>query len=79
MVSSPANTAPMLRQIPERTEPKQPPSGRLKLVWWGRLQQSTKQARILIPIAAALRARGVDFELAIIGPDSADLTAETMR
>ncbi len=79
VVTIPNPPSPMLRQIPERTEPKQPPSGRLKLVWWGRLQQSTKQARILIPIAAALRARGVDFELAIIGPDSADLTAETMR
>ena len=61
--------------LPSRTEPRAAPTGTVNLIWWGRLQESVKQARSLILITAALRERGVDAELTVIGPDSGDLTA----
>ncbi|WP_127474092.1 glycosyltransferase [Microbacterium sulfonylureivorans] len=78
VVHLPNPPSPMLQQMSTRTVPKSPPAGPVKLIWWGRLQQSTKQARDLIPITAALRSRGVDAELTVIGPDSNDLTAARM-
>lgn len=75
VVQLPHPPSPMLLERATRTGPKPAPAGPIRLVWWGRLQQSTKQIRDLIPITAALRARGVDVELTIIGPDTSDLTA----
>jgi|GEM_PF-447976 len=75
VVYLPHPPSPMLVENAVRAKPKAAPRERVKLVWWGRLQQSTKQVRDLIPITAALRARGVDAELTIIGPDSSDLSA----
>ncbi|WP_162621895.1 glycosyltransferase [Microbacterium suaedae] len=63
----------MLLELPERAGPRIAPSGRVRLVWWGRLQQHTKRVRSLVDVGAALRDLDVDFELTIIGPDSGDL------
>lgn len=60
-------TQSVLRSLPEE--------GPVKLVWWGRLQQATKQVDELVRLAGALRDLGVDFHLTIIGPDSQDRTA----
>lgn len=54
-------------------------SGPIQLAWWGRLDPSTKQVQHLVEVAEQLLARGVDFRLRIIGPDSRDLTAEQVR
>lgn len=78
VVKLPHPPSPMLRDLARDGEPKAPPVGPLKLVWWGRLQQSTKQVRSLILIAAELRRIGVDFDLTIIGPDTTDLSAERL-
>lgn len=53
--------------------------GRLELAWWGRLDRAVKQVDHLIDAAERLHARGVDFRLRIIGPDSGDLTAAEVR
>lgn len=75
VVSLPIPPSPMQLALTARTEPRTPPTGTVNLIWWGRLQESVKQVRSLIPVTAALRERGVDAELTIIGPDSGDLTA----
>ncbi|MEV7608321.1 glycosyltransferase [Microbacterium sp. NPDC089320] len=75
VVRLPHPPSPMLRELARTSEPKAPPVGPLKLVWWGRLQQSTKQVRSLILVAAELRRIGIDFDLTIIGPDTTDLSA----
>lgn len=71
--------SPLQREIPAHPEPKQRTTGPFKLVWWGRLHQSVKQVRTLIPLTAVLRAQGIDVELTIIGPDTKDLTAAQLR
>ncbi|CAL4860844.1 hypothetical protein MMM2322_02528 [Microbacterium sp. MM2322] len=57
-------------------EKKSAPSGRMNLVWWGRLEQRTKQVYDLIEVAVHLTRYGVDFELLVIGPDWNDATAK---
>lgn len=57
---------------PQRTAP----SGRLELVWWGRLEQHTKRVLELIEIGVHLRELGVDARIRVIGPDWDDLTAK---
>lgn len=79
VVSLPNPPSPMLLRLPTTTEPKPAPVGPFKLFWWGRLQESTKRVRSLIPIVAELRELGIDVELTIIGPDGPDLTAEEVR
>lgn len=59
--------------------PRTAPDGRLELVWWGRLDSSTKQIHHLVQVAQHLRARQIDFRLTIIGPDSKQLTAARVR
>ena len=54
-------------------------AGRIELAWWGRLNSTTKQVPHLIDVAAELRARGVDFRLTIVGPDSKNLAAMDVR
>ncbi|WP_336631576.1 MULTISPECIES: glycosyltransferase [unclassified Microbacterium] len=54
-------------------------SGRLELVWWGRLEQRTKQVFELIEVAAQLRRLGCEFRLTVIGPDWDDVTAKTFN
>lgn len=53
--------------------------GRLELAWWGRLNTTTKQTQHLVAVAAELRARGIDFRLTIIGPDSRELSSTGLR
>ncbi|MGV9194694.1 glycosyltransferase [Microbacterium sp. MC2] len=53
--------------------------GRLQLVWWGRLDNSTKQPHQLIQAAAALSARGVNYSLRIIGPETKSLRSAELR
>ncbi|QDE35759.1 glycosyltransferase [Microbacterium foliorum] len=63
-----------------RTAHERPyPLGRVELVWWGRLDGPTKQVLDLVATARELKARGVDFRLRIIGPDSKNLTADSVR
>lgn len=57
---------------PQRTAP----SGRLELVWWGRLEQHTKRVFELIEVGVHLRDLGVDARMRVIGPDWDDLTAK---
>ncbi|MGR2753256.1 glycosyltransferase [Agromyces arachidis] len=66
--------SPMLSGLGAR-DARTPPTDRINLVWWGRLQQHTKQVRDLIAVAEHLRMLEVDFHLTIIGPDTADLSA----
>lgn len=54
---------------------KAPPVDRIDLVWWGRLEQRTKQVYELIEVGVQLRELAVDFRLTIIGPDWDDITA----
>lgn len=55
------------------------PTDRIELAWWGRLDRSTKQLDHLIKVAYELEARGVDFHLSIIGPDSRALSASQLQ
>lgn len=71
--------SPMLLEASTSTVSKSSPEGRrLELIWWGRLEQHTKQTRELVAIAAQLKKMAVAFRLRIIGPDSADLTAKQL-
>ncbi|NKF31195.1 glycosyltransferase, partial [Pseudomonas sp. BGM005] len=68
----------MLESKP-RSSAKAAPSGRLELVWWGRLEQRTKQVRELIEVGVQLRALDVPFRLRIIGPDWDDVTSKKLN
>lgn len=52
------------------------PRDRIELVWWGRLDQHTKQVLELIEIGVELKRLAVDFRLTVIGPDWNRLTAK---
>lgn len=60
------------------SEPKQLGAPPIELVWWGRLQQSTKQVAELLKVAEHLRDQGTEFHMSIIGPDGPDLTRDTL-
>ncbi len=68
--------SPMLLASAEESVVKAPPAKRIELVWWGRLEQRTKQVRELIEVGVQLRRLNVDFHLTVIGPDWDDLTAK---
>lgn len=70
--------SPFLLDRPVRETARALGDGPIRLVWWGRLQQSTKRVRDLIGLAKELRALDVSFHLTIIGPDSPDLTAAAL-
>lgn len=67
--------SPLLRESAAHRARKQPPAGRIELLWWGRLEQHTKQVYELIEVGAQLRSLGADFRLRVIGPDWDDVTA----
>lgn len=71
--------SPLMLESPVRPSTKTPPSDRLELVWWGRLEQRTKQVRELVEVGVQLRALGVPFSLRIIGPDWDDVTAKRLN
>lgn len=54
---------------------KSSPRDRIELIWWGRLEQRTKQVYELIEVGAQLSSMAVDFRLTVIGPDWDDVTA----
>jgi len=61
----------------EDSPPARPaPTGRLELIWWGRLEQRTKQVWTLIDISEQLTALGVDHRLTVVGPGWDDITVE---
>lgn len=71
--------SPLMLESAEHANTKPAPTGRLELVWWGRLEQRTKQVRELIEVGAHLRALDVPFRLRIIGPDWDDVTAKKLN
>ena len=68
----------LLDSTDEISEPRQAPNSPVRLIWWGRLEQHTKQVRELIKVAASLRDIGLPFTLDIIGPDFPGLRASTL-
>lgn len=68
--------SPLLIESAEHPVQKSPPTGRIELVWWGRLEQHTKQVRELIEVGVELRRLAVDFRITVIGPDWNDMTAK---
>ncbi|WP_067247234.1 glycosyltransferase [Microbacterium resistens] len=56
------------------TEPKHLSDGPMELIWWGRLEERTKQVSQLIEVAVHLRKLAVDFRLTVIGPDWGEWT-----
>lgn len=75
VVYLPNPPSPVLGGLPATMTQRVLSDGPIELAWWGRLQQSTKQVRDLLGVAAELRALDVDFHLTIIGPDSTELGA----
>lgn len=71
--------SPLLLESTAAATPKAPPTGRLELVWWGRLEQHTKQVRELVAVGVELSRHRVDFQLRIIGPDWDDVTAKKLN
>lgn len=78
VVYLPNPPSPVLGGLPATMAQRTLSEGPIELAWWGRLQQSTKQVRDLIGVAAELRTLDVDFRLTIIGPDSTELGAEQL-
>jgi glycosyltransferase involved in cell wall biosynthesis len=71
--------SPLLLNSSSSAAPRTAPSGPIKLVWWGRLEEHTKQVSQLIEVADHLRRLAVDFELTIIGPEWAGLTPDKLE
>lgn len=72
--------SPLLAESVNVAVSKSAPYGRrLELIWWGRLEEHTKQPRQLVAVAAELQKLSVDFRLRIVGPDWTDLTASQLR
>ncbi len=67
--------SPLALTAVQEQEERRAPRGRVELIWWGRLDGPTKQVLDLVTTARELKARGVDFRLRIVGPDSGNLTA----
>lgn len=81
VVYLPNPPSPMVNQIEVAGHPRLPRSDgeTFEIVWWGRLQQKTKQVLDLVDIAVELRERGVDFHIKIVGPDGPDLDRGRIR
>jgi glycosyltransferase involved in cell wall biosynthesis len=68
--------SPMLLESVGESEPKHLAPRRVELIWWGRLDEHTKQMTQLIDVADELRRLSVDFHLTVIGPDWDGWTAD---
>ena len=79
VVYIPNPPSPLLLGSGVAEERKSAPQKSIEIAWWGRLQQSTKQARELIKIGRELKLMDIDFRLTIIGPDSPDLSASQLH
>lgn len=71
--------SPLLLESTAVASAKHAPGTRLELIWWGRLEQRTKQVRELIEVGVQIRSLGADFRLRIIGPDWDDVTAKKLN
>lgn len=69
----------MVHRVTGRFADREAPSGKLDIVWWGRLQQGTKQVLDLVDLGVELRKLQVDFSITIVGPDGPDLSAVRVR
>ncbi|WP_394279008.1 glycosyltransferase family 4 protein [Microbacterium sp.] len=67
--------SPLMLSAPAPRTPKPFSPDRIELVWWGRLEQRTKQVYDLISVGAALDRLSVEYHLTVIGPDWDDVTA----
>ncbi|WP_406249175.1 glycosyltransferase [Microbacterium sp. M] len=72
---APNPPSPLLLDSLSHAPEKQAPGEKIRLVWWGRLEQRTKQVYELIEVGAQLRAQGASFSITVIGPDWDDVTA----
>jgi glycosyltransferase involved in cell wall biosynthesis len=72
---APNPPSPLLLDSLSHPPAKHAPGEKIRLVWWGRLEQRTKQVYELIEIGAQLRAQGASFSITVIGPDWDDVTA----
>lgn len=81
VVYLPNPPSPLVNQIQVAGHPRLPRSegATFEIVWWGRLQQKTKQVLDLVDIAVELREKGVDFHIKIVGPDGPDLDRGRIR
>lgn len=67
--------SPLLLDSVGTAQHKRLTEGRRELIWWGRLDERTKQVTQLIEVADELRRLSVDFRLRVIGPDWDEWTA----
>lgn len=72
---APNPPSPLLLDSLSHAPEKRSPGEKIRLVWWGRLEQRTKQVYELIEVGAHLRAHGASFSITVIGPDWDDVTA----
>lgn len=79
VVYLPNPPSPLVKNITAQFQQRPAPRNHIEIVWWGRLQQRTKQVLDLVDVGAQLKALDVDFHITIIGPDGPDLTAEKIR
>lgn len=79
VVYLPNPPSPMLEALPTRSAPRPAPNGALHIVWWGRLQQATKQVREIVEIGSELRSLNVDFRITVIGPAGPDLNESQLQ
>lgn len=76
----PNPASPMILDSMKATITKQPPTGRpVELIWWGRLDEHTKQVHQLLAVATELRRLDLHFKLRIIGPAWRGFTPEKLR
>lgn len=71
--------SPMILESAERAASKTLEGGQLELIWWGRLDERTKQVTQLVEVADELRRLSVEFRLRIVGPDWDGWTAERLN
>ena len=71
--------SPLIMENPPANKPKKPPTDNINIIWYGRLQQSTKRLFSLVEVAEKLRRMNPNFSLRIIGPDSDDFTAKDLN
>jgi glycosyltransferase involved in cell wall biosynthesis len=67
--------SPLMLSSGEDRAPRSAPLGRVSLVWWGRLEESTKRISELLNVSQELCELGADFHLTVIGPDWNGTTA----
>lgn len=71
--------SPLLLESTAAASTKSAPGARLELIWWGRLEQRTKQVYELVELGSHLKSLGADFRLRIVGPDWDDVTAKKLN